>query len=298
MIAVFRTTGATLLSTTACPSGTHKRRRPRPPGGAGVLLADTDLGNAVYSPHLAVDERPSGPGAGNVYVMARYLFERTPSIRLAALTCGPIRLVHTETQALAARRLVAQHFSVDTRPQHDHQVDANGTETYMVWARCKVATFTDLSGRSVCPDADVVMKASNNNGATWSALTCVSCGANDQFLPAIKTDHSRNIVNIAFYASGGDATFQYRLRVYIRHIHLGGATPDPTEAHQITTILDDPSGDPLQGGFGIAIGVAARGTGVDGQSRAYVHYTYHNIQGIYHDVQVLEPNNHLSRLDY
>ena len=154
-----------------------------------------------------------------------------------------------------------------------------------------------------CPDADVVMKASRDNGVTWSALTCVNCGAQDQFRPAITVDRSRNIINIVFYGSGSDATFQHRVRLLLAHIHPGAATPDPvTETHTLTTLLNDPSGDPYKAvsgsGFGAYIGIAARGTGLDGQSRAYVHYTYNNIQGVYEGHQVPEPNNHLSRFDY
>jgi hypothetical protein len=45
-------------------------------------------------------------------------------------------------------------------------------------------------------------------------------------------------------------------------------------------------------------GLAARGTGAVGQSRAYVHFSYHNIQGLYVGTQAPDQNNHLSRFDY
>jgi hypothetical protein len=65
------------------------------------------------------------------------------------------------------------------------------------------------------------------------------------------------------------------------------------------TLQNDPSGNPFHVGvFGDHLGVAARGTGTDGQSRAYIHSTLNNIQGTYNGVQVPEPNNHLSRFDY
>ena len=142
------------------------------------------------------------------------------------------------------------------------------------------------------------MSASRNKGATWSARTCVACGLEDEFFPAISTDRSRNIVNIAVYSAVADPVYQHRLRVILYQMNPGGATPDPLDSHVMTTLLDDPSAEPTGGGFGTSIGVAARGTGVDGQSRAYVHYVYHNIQGTYGNRQVPEPNNHLSRLDY
>jgi hypothetical protein len=145
------------------------------------------------------------------------------------------------------------------------------------------------------------MKASNNNGVDWSALTCVDCAGQDHFFPAIKTDRSRNIVNLAYYSSTADASFQHRVRIALRQITPGGATPDlPAATHFLTTRLNDPSGDPVTEVpfFGAYIGVAARGTGTNGQSTAYVHYTYNNFQALYHGMHVPEPNNHLSRLDY
>ena len=65
----------------------------------------------------------------------------------------------------------------------------------MVWDRCKVPLLA-LGLVGTCPDADVVMKGSNNNGLTWSALANVNVSNQDQFFPWIRTDRSRNIVNI------------------------------------------------------------------------------------------------------
>ncbi len=265
-------------------------------------------GSGLQFPHVAI--RPNGHitltwlSVIDSFAPTYQILYRacTPAGAPAAPTCGATSLVHTETQPLPfLGSLAAQDFEVVTHPKHDHRVDANGTETYVVWDRCKVA----LIFASMCPDADVVMKASKNNGATWSALTCASCADQDQFLSTIKTDRSRNIINIAFVGSGGDATFQHRLQVALKHIQPGSATPDPVaDLHTLTTLLNDPSGlgaFNFLGSFfffGDYIGVAARGTGMDGQSRAYVHYTYNNIQGVYNGIQVPELNNHLSRFDY
>jgi hypothetical protein len=165
----------------------------------------------------------------------------------------------------------------------------NGTHSAAQVATCWPTQAVD---GGFCPDADVVLKASNNNGPTWSALTYLGCGAEHQFGSTIKTDRSRNIVNIALYSSATDPTFQRRVRVILYHINPGGSTPDSSDSHVITTLLNDPV-DAL----GPSV-VAARGTGVDGQSRPYVHFSYNNIQGVSNGVQVPDPNNHLSRLDY
>jgi hypothetical protein len=163
----------------------------------------------------------------------------TPANAPSAPACAVPTLIHVESQPLplnSAPSTLVQ-TKVTTRPTHDHRLDANGIETYVGWDRCKVALFVGF----YCFDANVVMKASNNNGASWSVLTCVNCATEDQFLPWVKTDRSRNIVNIAYYSSAADPTFQHRVRVILPHINPGGATPDPIEGHTITTLLNDPT---------------------------------------------------------
>jgi hypothetical protein len=163
----------------------------------------------------------------------------TPANAPSAPACAVPTLIHVESQPLplnSAPSTLVQ-TKVTTRPTHDHRLDANGIETYVGWDRCKVALFVGF----YCFDANVVMKASNNNGASWSVLTCVNCATEDQFLPWVKTDRSRNIVNIAYYSSAADPTFQHRVRVILGHINPGGATPDPIEGHTITTLLNDPT---------------------------------------------------------
>jgi hypothetical protein len=184
-----------------------------------------------------------------------------------------------------------------TYPKHDSRVDANGIETYVVWNRCKVPPVGQGANR-ICADADVVMKASRDIGRTWSELRCVSCAVGHQFFPWIRTDRSRNVVNVAYYSAPANARgFQVRLS----QIAPGGATPDPvSNVYVMTTILNNVTAAP---GFNsqdlsTRIGVAARGTGVNGQSRAYVHHTSTAVPGVYDGRSLPEQNNHLSRLDY
>jgi hypothetical protein len=50
--------------------------------------------------------------------------------------------------------------------------------------------------------------------------------------------------------------------------------------------------------FTNVIGLAARGSGAEGASRAYVHFIFGNEQGLYNGIPVPELNNHLGRVDY
>ena len=124
----------------------------------------------------------------------------------------------------------------------------------------------------------------------------------DQFFPWIRTDRSRNIVNIDYYTSQADSFFQHKVQVYLNHIIPGAVTPDPiNDTHIMTTYLDDPSSDPVLRGsfFGDYIGVAARGTGADEASRAYAGYTYNEVQkSCGAGVTCPQQDNHLQRLDY
>lgn len=93
-LGIVRATAANLLSSTACPSGTE-------PGGsascwtAGAVTNITELNAFLDSPHIAVDPRTSGAGAGDVYtvVAQRSATGSSTSISLtactnAALDCG------------------------------------------------------------------------------------------------------------------------------------------------------------------------------------------------------------------
>src|SRR5439155_413435 len=112
----------------------------------------------------------------------------TPGGAPSTPSCAPAVLVHNETQPLPfGGFLGAQDFRIATYPKHDHRVDANGTETYVVWDRCKVPLLA-IGLVGTCPDADVVMKGSNNNGVTWlpAVPAVVNTSAQDQFFPWIK----------------------------------------------------------------------------------------------------------------
>ncbi|PYV06951.1 MAG: hypothetical protein DMG10_00440, partial [Acidobacteria bacterium] len=118
----------------------------------------------------------------------------------------------------------------------------------------------------------------------------------------IKTDRSTGIINIAYYTSQNDGTFQHRLNVYLNHINPDGLlnVNAISDTHVITSVVNDPAADPLLGGFffGDYIGVAARGLSIDGASRAYCGFTSNDVQGSYSGVSAPQQDNKLIRLDY
>lgn len=225
----------------------------------------------------------------------------TPGGAPAGPNCSSPTLVKSEIQPISFRggglgngSLATTGFPFATFPKHDHRQDQNGVETYVVWDRCKVGL---IAGGGICPDADVVMAASNNNGQSWT-LGNVDTKTGDQYFPWVVTDLSTNIVNVAYYSTTGD-NMNHRAKVVLAQIAPGSATPDPVSATQtlITTGME-PSGDFFLRDtyIGNRIGVSARGTAV--ASRAYVHYMHNAVNGNYNGATAPEQNNHMSQFSY
>jgi hypothetical protein len=190
----------------------------------------------------------------------------------------------------------ASQFVMHTFPKHVHRQDSNGIETYVVWERCKVPTkviYPGIPFVRVCPDSDLMMAASADNGATWQTGT-VDDSAQDQFQAALSVDGSTNAINIAYYSSQSDV-FQHKLNVVVRQILPGAATPDPVGAPvTVTSTSIEPGGDlVLQGIFiGHYLGITSR------QSRVFVHFMNTAVPGTYNGASAPEQNNHVSRVDF
>jgi hypothetical protein len=377
-IALFRATSLNLISTTACPNGTHTASQSQTCWPTRVEVNPKQDGSLELLPHIAVDPRTigAGTGAGDVYISgtivtplsgnliflaackndlsscsagaivsgsdsntdASHVRIRpdiatklngsvtvtyvnvsegpppdfppiydikyvtcTPAGAPAAPSCSFPTLIVTETQPISSRggglgngSLATTGFPFATFPKHDHRQDQNGVETYVVWDRCKVGL---IAGGGICPDADVSLAASNNNGQSWT-FGNVDVRVGDQYFPWIVTDVSTNIVNVAYYSTTGDS-MNHRPKVLLVQIAPGPATPDPVGvARTLTTTGMEPSGDFfLRDTFiGNRIGVSARGTSIG--SRAYVHYVHNAVNGIYNGAAAPEQNNHLSQFSY
>ena len=216
-------------------------------------------------------------------------------------SCAAPKLIVREDQPIPSRggglgggSLAVSNFQVTTFPKHDHRVDTNGTETYVIWDRCKVP---NIQGGGVCPDSDIRLAVSINNGTSWT-FGSVDTGDGDQYFPAIRTDTS-NLVNIAYMSAQADTGLNHRPQVVLRQIAPGPATPDPVGGAVIlTTTAMEPSADFFFGDafVGSYIGVSGRLTPTG--RHAYVHHTHTIVNGIYNGAAAPEQNNHLSRFDY
>jgi hypothetical protein len=362
-VGIFRTSAANLMSGTACPTGTHTAAQSATCWPQHRLVATKPGTFQQYfedKPHLAVDERQSGTGAGRIYVTGT-LFDFVAStsriwivgcandlsscsapafvsgtdmqtqmshvsvrpdggitvsyvnilasgdavaIRYArcttatppaAPTCTAPVTVFNESKAIVDGYLGSTDFDLITYPKHAHRTDSNGTETYMVWERCKAATLSGVT----CMDSDVVLAASNNNGATWSAPVVIDSASGSQFFCWIAADKSIGTINIAYYSA--TESWRHRFKVMLVQIPAGAATPDAGGTPQaVTSGTNEPDADPFLGGMfvGDYIGIAARGSTASGQSVVYVGYTWNSRNGSYNGATNGQQDNRISRLTY
>ena len=242
----------------------------RPDGGITVSYVDE-----VFSPSTVFDIRYTACQPGGAPF--------TP-------VCSPPGLVSAEGNPVEF--LMTEPVFPVTSPKHAHRVDAGVTQTFVVWNRCKV------TGSFLCPDSDVAMKFSTNNGASWSPLTAVDTGPDDQFLPAISTDVSRQTVNIAYFNNHIDPIFQHLVLVDLVQIPTGTTTP--TAPINITTTPDDLTTGALGLSFESfeSIGLAVKGTGSLGASRIYDSYSYNLRFGSYNGIPGPQQDNYLSSFRY
>lgn len=189
-------------------------------------------------------------------------------------------------------------------PRHINRLESDGktVTTFMVFDQCDVAVIQqDGGGQPFCAKNDVVITISTDDGATWSPITLVSSSPGQQFFGAIANDTSTGTVNIAYYSTENDF-FQLRPQVFLTQIQPGttkvgapqlltSASADVQASPPIVE-LDQPEF------FGSQIGIAATGTGIAGESTAYVSFTWTSVAGTYAGVSSPDVNNHLTTFQY
>jgi hypothetical protein len=142
------------------------------------------------------------------------------------------------------------------------------------------------------------MTQSTNSGKTWSAPVSIDPVSGHHFYPAISTDTSTGIVNLAYYSAETDP-FNHELQVWRNQI-LPGTTAVGTP-QMVTTVLDPIDSDPQN--FALTqsdffMGAVARGNGPTGQSRFYTSFDSTTVPGTYNGRPDPELNNHISVFSY
>jgi len=197
-------------------------------------------------------------------------------------------------------------FRISLFPKHANRLEADGTTftTFLVYDRCGSIIGNPSFATPVCAKVDVVYTFSTDSGATWSAPQAAESGAGHQFFGAIRDDASTETINVAYYSTQDDEFLQ-RAKLRLRQIARGTTVLGP--ANILTTTSTDPDAgiqdlvfDSSQGfiNFGDRIGLAAAGTGTAGQSKAYVHYTWNNVFGMFNGASQPDQNNFLLGLTF
>ena len=218
-----------------------------------------------------------------------------------APVCSAPSVVANENQALVSGvfgSLSGLNLPVFTAARHADRLESDGktVSTFVVWDRCQAL----FPSSSTCLNAQVLMSASSDAGATWSTPVPVNSAAGHQFFPWISTDASTGTVNIVYYNTAPDL-FHKRIVVSLNQIVTGSttlgaaiaitSTPAPWDA--------DPTQNPFALGFDLHFGMKARGTGTAGHSRVYTSFTSTaDRRGVYGASQLPEQNNNLQELTY
>ncbi len=366
-LGIYQMTSANLNNTSACPNGTEFGT-----ASCFTTVAVTNISglNAFLdNPHIAVDPRTAGVGAGDLYtvVTQRNSDNKTFHVSLTACTnglncgnsiaisgndnnpdfawiqvrpdggitisyrdttfpgvnpedikfvtctpagapkppvCGSPVLVITEKNPVFATAIGDLPMMDQLYPRHVNRLESDGKTitTFLVYDRCDVEAIQQRGvGASFCPKIDVVLTSSNNGGATWSPVTPVTTSPGLQFFGAIANDTSTETVSISYYSTQNDV-FQLRPQVFLAQIAPGTTTVGAPQ--RLTSAFADVQASPpisLQNQpefFGDRIGIAATGTGVAGQSRAYISFTWDSVGGTYDGVPSKDVNNHLTTFQY
>ncbi len=189
--------------------------------------------------------------------------------------------------------LVNINLLTETFPKHADRTDSVGFTTFLLYDDCK-NPFPDAP----CLNAEVLLTRSTDNGKTWSTPVSIDTVSGHHFHPAITTDVSTGIINLAYYSTEGDP-FNHEIQVWRNQI-LPGTTKVGTP-QMVTTILDPIDSDPQNLGLiqsDFFMGAVARGNGPSGQSRLYSSFDSTTISGTYKGRQDPELNNHISLFSY
>jgi hypothetical protein len=186
-----------------------------------------------------------------------------------------------------------------TFPKHANRAEPGGKFTnFVVYDDCKNPFVQGNPPFTVCLNAEVVMSTSNDNGKSWSTPVSVDTATGHHFYPAITTDPTTGIVNIAYYSTEGDR-FNHEVRVFRNQINPGGTSMGTRQA--VTKILDPIDGDPDSLGAlqtDAYMGAVARGTTVSGKSRLYISFDSTAVMGTYEGRSVPELNNSIIQVSF
>jgi hypothetical protein len=217
----------------------------------------------------------------------------------SAPTCKQPTLVASEGQPIpffSGPGPTPFDFPPATLPVHDHRVNGNNTEEFVAWSRCKVDPYfwVGVVPFLHCVDSDVVFTWSVTDSAGvplgWAPPILADARKRDQLMPSLKTDSSRNTMELVYLSASKDS-YNERYLVVRREITPGSYVPGSLAT--LTSVPIEPSADAFLPLFiGDIMGLSV------GAGHAYVSFTSDAYDGIVHKTSIPGNNNLLRMFSY
>lgn len=186
-----------------------------------------------------------------------------------------------------------------TYPKHASRAESGGKfTTFLVYDDCTSPFQFQNPPVSICVNAEVLMVTSTDDGKTWSSPVSVDAASGHHFYPAIATDTSTGIVNLAYYTTQGDS-FNHEVGVFRNQILPGSTLPGaPQSVTTVRSAIDLAPQNTNQNQLDFSMGVVARGGSVSGRSHLYTSFDSTVVPGIYRGYPLPELNNHIKEVTY
>jgi hypothetical protein len=168
-VGIVRATAANLLSSTACPSGTES-------GGSascwtiGAVTNITELNAFLDSPHIAVDPRTSGTGAGDIYTVVAQRTANGSSTSISLTACTNAKLACGKSIAVSGADGEADFPFVQVRPDGGVTVSyRNTTFPNVNPEEIKFVTCTP-NGAPAAPTCSAAVLVTTENDPVFATL--------------------------------------------------------------------------------------------------------------------------------
>lgn len=201
---------------------------------------------------------------------------------------GPTRIVHRETRAVPfGGKLNGNEFRIATYPKNAVATVHGRPRVFVTWEACSVRVLSE----TICEDAVVKLKWSDNQGRSWKGPVVLSVRGQNYF-PTIDADPHRHRVLVGYFTSRYDPRFDNRQDVEM--VTLDSRRPGRVLNRQrLTRPSNEPEADPLLGG--IFIGDYIEVVALNG--RAYLHYNanYVHVRLLHEGRPIPQQDNFLAR---
>lgn len=192
-----------------------------------------------------------------------FALTHTAKLRVApagSLEFGPERTVAVEDHPVPYNGVYPGNaFGAFTNPRLEVAALAGGVRIFHLTNRCGARPL-----RFVCEEPDVVLRSSDDDGATWSEGPDLA-GPGDDILPAMAVDPVDGRLAVAWYTSRRDPLFNHRYDVEVATIDA--VRLRVTRRQIITPYPSDPDADPLNNFLGHYFDIFAH------HGTALVHYS-------------------------